>query len=70
MVAPALSRDLPKDRVIVSESGLNSPADLAKMAKCGANCFLVGESLMRKPDVEAATRALLAPIAAAAPVKP
>jgi indole-3-glycerol phosphate synthase len=66
----ALSRNLPKGRVIVSESGLNSPADLARMGKCGANCFLVGESLMRKPDVEAATRALLTPIAAAAPVTP
>jgi len=65
-----LSRSLPKDRIIVSESGLNSPADLARMAKCGANCFLVGESLMRKPDVEAATRALLAPISTTAPVAP
>jgi len=64
----ALSRDFPKDRVIVSESGLNSPADLAKLGKSGAKCFLVGESLMRKPDVEAATRALLGPIDAAAPV--
>ena len=66
----ALSRDFPKERVIVSESGLNSPADLARMANCGARCFLVGESLMRKPDVEAATRALLAPIGTPAPVIP
>ena len=66
----ALSRNFPKERVIVSESGLNNPGDLARMARCGAKCFLVGESLMRKPDVEAATRALLAPIPAAAPVTP
>ena len=66
----ALSRKFPKERVIVSESGLNTPGDLARMARSGAKCFLVGESLMRKPDVEAATRALLAPIPAAAPVIP
>jgi len=55
-----LSRALPAGRTLVSESGLNSPADLARMAKVGARCFLVGESLMRQPDVAAATRALLA----------
>ena len=65
-----LSRNLPKERVVVSESGLNSPSDLARMARCGARCFLVGQSLMRKPDVEAATRALLAPTTAEAPVFP
>ena len=53
--------------MLVAESGLNSPADLARMAKVGARCFLVGESLMRQPDVTAATRALLAdPVAAVA----
>ena len=55
-----LSRALPAGRTLVSESGLNGPADLARMAKVGARCFLVGESLMRQPDVAAATRALLA----------
>jgi indole-3-glycerol phosphate synthase len=45
---------------VVSESGLNTPADLAAMAECGARCFLIGESLMRQDDVTAATRALLA----------
>ena len=55
-----LSRALPAGRTVISESGLNSPADLARMAKVGARCFLVGESLMRQPDVAAATRALLA----------
>ncbi len=51
----------PDDRIAVSESGLYSPADLSRMARAGAQCFLVGESLMRQDDVEAATRALLAP---------
>lgn len=47
-------------RLLVAESGLYSPADLTRMARVGARCFLVGESLMRQPDVTAATRALLA----------
>lgn len=54
-----LAAGLPKDRLLISESGLASPADLARMAACGARCFLIGESLMRQADVEAATRALL-----------
>lgn len=51
---------IPEGRVVVSESGLSVPADLARMARAGAKCFLVGESLMREADVAAATRALLA----------
>jgi indole-3-glycerol phosphate synthase len=58
-----LARLVPADRWLVSESGLYTPADLARMAQCGAKCFLVGESLMRQQDVTAATRALLAPVA-------
>ena len=46
-------------RQVVSESGLNSRADLADMAAHGARTFLIGESLMRQEDVTAATRALL-----------
>ena len=57
-----LSRKVPMGRILVSESGLHTPADLARMAKVGARCFLVGESLMRRADVAAATRALLAPV--------
>ena len=55
----ALAGMIPEDRVIISESGLFTPADLADMAAHGARSFLIGESLMRKDDVEAATRALL-----------
>ena len=55
-----LARLVPEDRMIISESGLYTPADLADLARYGARCFLIGESLMRQDDVEAATRALLA----------
>ena len=51
---------VPEDRILISESGLYTPSDLSRMASSGANCFLVGESLMRQTDVENATRILLA----------
>ena len=59
-----LAKGLPKERMLVSESGLHTPADLARMARAGARCFLIGESLMKQRDVEAATRAILAPVPA------
>lgn len=48
------------NRTLVAESGLSSPADLARLRAAGIKTFLIGESLMRQPDVEAATKALLA----------
>lgn len=61
-----LARLVPQDRMLVSESGLAAPADLARMARAGARRFLIGEALMRQRDVAAATRALLAPQPASA----
>jgi len=55
----ALAHRVPKDRLLVAESGLGSPADLARMARAGARAFLIGESFMREADVEAAVRAML-----------
>ena len=54
-----LARLVPEDRLIVSESGFFTAADLADVAQYGARTFLIGEALMRQPDVAAATRALL-----------
>jgi indole-3-glycerol phosphate synthase len=55
-----LSKHVDVEKMIVSESGLNTPEDLADMAKYGSRVFLIGESLMRQDDVEVATRNLLA----------
>ena len=49
----------PEGCTFIAESGLGSHADLLAMAEHGVRCFLVGESLMRQADVEAATRTLL-----------
>jgi indole-3-glycerol phosphate synthase len=54
-----LAPKIPTDRIAVGESGIFSSIDLAYLAKVGISTFLVGESLMRERDVEAATRALV-----------
>lgn len=58
-VSERLAPKIPRDRVVVAESGLNAPRDLARLSRIGISTYLVGESLMRQPDVTAATRALL-----------
>ncbi len=55
-----LAAQVPADRLLVAESGLNSREDLEGMAAIGARAFLIGESLMRQADVAAATRKLAA----------
>src|SRR5262249_52651143 len=50
---------IPKDRVVVSESGSNTRSDVECLARAGLNAILVGESLMREPDIRAKMSELL-----------
>ncbi len=60
-----LAPGVPRDRLVVAESGLTSAADLSRLRAAGAAAFLVGESLLRQPNVAMATAALLsAPLGA------
>ncbi|HWA90327.1 MAG TPA: indole-3-glycerol phosphate synthase TrpC [Rhizomicrobium sp.] len=53
-----LAPKIPNETLVVAESGLATPDDLARLAEIGVTTFLIGESLMRQGDVTAATRAL------------
>ena len=57
-----LAAQAPASALLVSESGIASHKDVVRLAGYGAKAFLVGETLMRQPDIAAATRALLAPV--------
>ena len=59
-VSEDLAPRVPDDRLVIAESGLGGPGDLQRMAAVGVTTFLIGESLMRQPDVTAAVAALLA----------
>ncbi|MGZ6038892.1 MAG: indole-3-glycerol phosphate synthase TrpC [Phenylobacterium sp.] len=59
-VTERLSAAAPGSALLVTESGVATPADAERLERSGAKAMLVGESLMRQPDVEAATRILLA----------
>jgi indole-3-glycerol phosphate synthase len=58
-VTERLAPLVPIGRTVVGESGLHTPADLARLSRSGVNAFLIGESLMRLANVAAATRAIL-----------
>jgi indole-3-glycerol phosphate synthase len=58
-VTERLAARTPRDRLLVAESGIFTPFDVARLSTAGARAFLVGESLMRQTDVAEATRNLL-----------
>jgi indole-3-glycerol phosphate synthase len=58
-VCERLAPLVPNDRIVIAESGINGPSDIARLGQSGIHAFLVGESLMRQADVAAATRQLL-----------
>ena len=54
-----LAPHVPGDRFLIAESGIRTHEDIRRLCEAGARCFLVGESLLKQPDIGAATRALL-----------
>jgi indole-3-glycerol phosphate synthase len=62
-VTERLAEETPANALLVTESGLYTPSDAARMEAAGARAMLVGESLMRAGNVETATRVLLGKLA-------
>lgn len=56
-----LARDIPDDRLVITESGIHSNADVARMQACGVHAFLVGEAFMRAENPGAALRSMFFP---------
>jgi indole-3-glycerol phosphate synthase len=65
----ALAPRIPAGRVIVAESGFRSRAELDELADAGVDAVLVGEALMRSPDIESACRALVGDVAGRPPIR-
>jgi indole-3-glycerol phosphate synthase len=55
----SLATRVPRDRIVIAESGIAGPSDIERLGRIGVKAFLIGESLLRQPDVAAATRALI-----------
>jgi indole-3-glycerol phosphate synthase len=59
-ISERLIAEAPRDRIMISESGLQSPKSLRHLRALGFRGFLIGEALMRAPDPEAALRDFIA----------
>ncbi len=57
-VSERLRPMIPQDRTMVTESGIHSQEDVARMGRCGIHAFLVGEAFMRREDPGGALRSL------------
>jgi indole-3-glycerol phosphate synthase len=58
-VTESLAEEIPVNALLVTESGIRSASDAARLSRAGAAAMLVGETLMRQPDIEGATRTLI-----------
>ena len=56
-----LAKEIPDDKVVVSESGINTRGDIFRLRESGVSAFLIGESLMREKDIGGKLRELLSP---------
>jgi indole-3-glycerol phosphate synthase len=61
MTTTRLAKEIPEDRIVVSESGIRSREDILRLRETGVNAFLIGESLMRERDIGRKLAELLSP---------